>query len=102
MWARICEILLAIWLLFSHQDWVGVACAILILIFASLCYIERLNKMHLLQVMPAAILFYVSYTAPMPLPIAMQNYILVALSLLVFAIVPSKASDPPRPWRKFR
>lgn len=107
MWARISEIILGVWLFASHfifstrlaADFV---CSFLILLFALLSYIDRLNKMHLLQVIPAGWLLYLSYTYSTPwLPFFMQNYILIALCLLMFCLVPSRAFDHPRPWRKF-
>ncbi|MBU6383757.1 MAG: hypothetical protein KGQ49_07330 [Verrucomicrobia bacterium] len=107
MWARICEILLGIWLVASHflfslHHWLGILCAILIWAFALLSYIGPLNKMHLLQIIPAALLLYIGYTFPtMPLPLSIQNYILVALFLSMFAIIPSHASDHPRPWKRY-
>jgi hypothetical protein len=107
MWARICELLLGIWLLYSHflfdyKGKVDLVSTFFILLFASLCFIKRLQKMHLLQIIPASLLFYVSYTYPVvPLPFSLQNFILVGLSLLLFAVIPSHASDHPEPWKKF-
>lgn len=107
MWARISELILGLWLILSHflfitNDWKDLSSAILILLFASLSYIEKLNKMHLLQVLPAGWLLYIGYSYPTYiLPFSIQNYILTALTLLMFAIIPSHASDHPRPWKKF-
>ena len=111
MWARIIEFIFAIWLiisrfLFSYGDlslnWSDFAIPFLVILFAALSFIDRLNKMHLLQVIPAAWLLYISFTYPTPwLPFGLQNHILVALLLLTFAIIPSNAYDHPRPWKKF-
>jgi hypothetical protein len=107
MWARICEILLGIWLIVSHALFrapVGLnfALAILIVLFALLSYIPSINKLHLLQVLPAAILLAKSYMDPSAdLPLFMQNDILVGLSLLLFAVIPSHASDHPRSWKRY-
>jgi hypothetical protein len=105
MWARICEILIGIWLIGSHwifHDDQGIGAGILIIFFALCSYIEKLNKMHLLQVVPAGWLLTIAYTYPTPwLPFSLQNYILSALTLLMFALIPSNASDHPRPWKKF-
>lgn len=111
MWARISEICLAIWLFISRwifsygtlslgiEDFLIPA---MILLFAALSYIEKLNKMHLLQVIPALWLLWISYTYPTPwLPFGLQNHILTALFVLMLAIIPSHASDHPRPWKKF-
>ncbi len=107
MWARISEIVLGIWLLasyfiFATGSWHDLAIAFFISLFALLSFRENLNKMHLLQVIPAGWLLYLSYSYPKYiLPFGYQNYILIALSLLMFAIIPSNASDHPRPWKKF-
>lgn len=107
MWPRICEIILGIWLFSSHfifstDLWEDLVIAVLIFIFSLLSYFEKINKMHLFQIIPIGWLLYISYSYPTPwLPFYLQNYILVALGLLVFAIVPSRASDPPRAWRDF-
>jgi peptidoglycan/LPS O-acetylase OafA/YrhL len=107
MWARISEILLGLWLfasylIFKTGHWCDFANGALILIFALLSYKETLNKMHLLQIIPASWLLYLAYSYPTyTLPFGYQNYILVALTLLMFAVIPSRASDHPRPWRKF-
>lgn len=107
MWARVCEIVLGIWLIAGHfifstslsED---LAVAFLIFVFSLLSFIGKLNKMHLLQIVPASWLFYLAFSYPTPwLPFYLQNYILIALCLLVFAIIPSRASEPPRPWKKF-
>lgn len=107
MWTRIAELLTAVWLFASHfifgyDGSIDLICAIGIALFAALSFIDKLNKMHLLEVIPACALLYVSYTYPTPiLPFALQNFILVALNILLFAILPSNASDHPRPWRHF-
>jgi hypothetical protein len=108
MWARNCEILLSFWLylcyfIFPESGWMDPACGTLVLLFALLSYIPSLNKMHLLQVLPAGWLLFVAYSYPTPLlPFALQNDILTALTLLMFALIPTHATEPPRPWQKFR
>jgi len=107
MWARICEMILGLWLIVSYFIFPtgslhDLCAAILILLFAALSYIPSLNKIHLLQVLPAAYLLSLGYSYPTPiLPFGLQNYILIALTLLMFALIPSNASDHPRPWKKF-
>jgi hypothetical protein len=107
MWARFCEIILGIWLfsshfLFSTKMWEDLALPLLITLFSLLSFFDRLNKTHLLQIIPAGWLLILSYTYPTPwLPFHYQNYIITALSILVFAIIPSHSSEPPRAWRKF-
>ncbi len=107
MWARVSEAILGVWLAISYFIFPltspsDIAVAALILLFACLSFIEKLNKMHLLQIFPAGWLLYLSYSYPTPwLPFGLQNYILIALGLLIFAIIPSHASDHPRPWKRF-
>ncbi len=107
VWARLSEIFIGIALLLSRQlfsatDWIGVLSGAITILFALLSYRESLNKMHLLQVLPIGLLFYTGYTYPtFQLPLFLQLYILIALLLLMFAIIPSHASEPPRPWKKF-
>ena len=104
MWARICECVLGIWLILSYFIFsIGsIGAALFIFLFAALSFIDKLNKMHLLQVFPAAYLLYTAYSYPTPfLPFGLQNYIFIALFLLMFAIIPSHASDHPRPWKWF-
>ncbi len=106
MWARIVEILLALWLFGSHwlfpMEERFIWIPLFIVLFAALSFIGALNKMHLLQVLPAAHLLYAAFSYPTPwLPFGLQNDILIALLLLMFALIPSRASEPPRPWKKF-
>lgn len=111
MWARVIEFILGVWLLVSRfilsygtlpLNWTDFAIPLLVMLFAALSTIERINKMHLLQVIPAFWLLAISFNYPTPwLPFGLQNHILVALTLLTFAIIPSRASEPPRPWRRF-
>lgn len=107
MWARISEIVLGIWLLltpviFKVEDWAGVYIGPIVILLALMCFYEKINKMHLLQVLPAFWLLYLGYTYPTStLPFYLQNYILVALTILMFAVIPSNASDHPRPWKRF-
>lgn len=107
MWARISELILGLWLfasyfVFADYPRVGFFAATLMCIFALFSYINFLNKMHLLQVIPAALLIYEGFSYPTPfLPFGLQNFVVVALLLLMFTIVPSNASDHPRPWKKF-
>ena len=111
MWARIIEFILAAWLLASRfllpygnlpLNASDFAIPFLIILFAALSFFESWNKMHLLQVIPAGWLLYISYSYPTPwLPFGLQNHISVALFLLLFAIIPSHASDHPRPWKRF-
>lgn len=106
MWARIIELLIALWLVISffafgyHSDCLIVAAAIAL--FSLLSYRESLNKMHLLNALCAFYLLYVSYTYPVvPLPFHYQSMILSAFFLLLLAIIPSRASEPPLAWQRW-
>lgn len=107
MWARISEIAIGAWLIISHFVFQTDLLAdffsgLLVIVFASISFIDKLNKMHLLQVIPAGWLLYLGYVYPTPwLPFSMQNLILSGITILMFAIIPSHASDHPRPWKKF-
>lgn len=103
MWARVSEIILGIWLFVSHflfmTSIMDIVAAVLILAFSGLSFISNLNKMHLLQVIPVGYLLYAGYSAPC-ISASVQNDILVALFLLLFCIIPSQATKPPRAWRR--
>ena len=111
MWARVVEFMLGCWLavspfVFRHDgsnrvllaiDWGSAA---LIILFALLSYWPPLRRMHLATLLVAVALIAVGrlYFAPAPPPGA-QNHIVVGLLLLMFALVPSHASDPPPAWQ---
>lgn len=107
MWPRIFELLIAFWLILSHflLRYDGIAdftAAVLVAFFALLALFERFAKAHLLQIIPIGILFYVSYSYPSyELPFALQNFIVTALTLLFFFILPTDACSPPKQWREF-
>ena len=42
------------------------------------------------------------FAAARPGPPAAQNEIMIGLTLLLFAIIPSEATQPPPPWRQSR
>lgn len=113
MWARVMEFALACWLALSpfifRYDESGhdlllndLVCAFLITVWAFLSFWRPLEKIHLLNI-PVALwligLAFVQESAPPPPPY--QNYILVGVLLLVFAIIPSRASDPPQGWSTY-
>jgi hypothetical protein len=94
--------LIASHFLFSLTGWDDLVLGFFVILFAALSFFDRLNKMHLFQILPAGWLLYLSYSYPTPwLPFFMQNYILTAISILMFAIIPSNASEHPRPWKSF-
>jgi hypothetical protein len=113
MWARVAEVLLACWLglspwIFRYPAddrflWVtSFASAVCILFFSLLSYSPQRENAHLLNLVVAAGLIgtgFLGYRSPPP-P-AVQNFVTVGLLLLMFAIVPSRASQPPRSWQEF-
>jgi hypothetical protein len=71
------------------------------------CHWRPLERAHLALLPLAAWLTGVGWwqavrtDVPQPQPdAALQNWILVGLLLGMFALVPSEASRPPRPWRR--
>jgi SPW repeat len=112
MWPRVIEILIACWLaaspfVFGHFEqsrslWLNdFICAVLIAACALLSFSKRWRRMHLVELMVAAWLLGFGYLASSePLP-DLQNNILVALVVMMIAIIPSEANQPPRAWREF-
>jgi peptidoglycan/LPS O-acetylase OafA/YrhL len=113
MWARISEILLAVWLALSPFMLVEEAsrhsyllhdfgCAAAIAGFGLLSFWARFEKAHLCTLAVAAWLVGIGFAQPNPPPpLVYQNYVVVGVLLMMFAIVPSHASEPPRRWREF-
>lgn len=112
MWARAVEIILACWLavspfIFSHPAgaaflWYNdYACALAIIVISSLALWPRIEKVHYLNAVVSAYLIGVGYTAAVPPPPAYQNYIVVGVVLLVFAVIPTPTTLPPWSWQHF-
>jgi hypothetical protein len=110
MWARVVEFMLGCWLaispfVFAHPpesaslwatDWIA---ACLVIAFALVSYWPPLRRMHLATIAVACALVAIGrLSQPAPLPPALQNEIVVGLLLLMFALVPSHASQPPVAW----
>jgi hypothetical protein len=112
MWPRLCELLLAAWLAASpfvlghwpadRTLWLNdLVCAGLIAACALLSLNARWRYAHLGELLVALWLLGFGYAArPEPLP-ALQNDILVALVLAMFAVIPTQSNDPPESWRGF-
>jgi len=113
MWARVIEFMLACWLavsplVFSHAPgrtlvWVAdYSCAVLVASAALLSFHSRLRRCHLLHLPVAGAMILLGLLMPDTISDpAAQNYLVVALLLGMFAIVPSRAAQPPRAWREF-
>ncbi len=112
MWARIVEFMLACWLalspfVFAHRSdatllWTSdLTCAFLVALFSLLSFNQRLNKMHLGNLLVAFWLIWVAFSWEFPHEKAIQNNLVLAMLFLMLAIVPSESHLPPRPWRTF-
>ena len=78
------------------------ACGAFIATCSLLSFLPRIEKLHLLNLLVAGWLIAVAYAQPeSPPPPPYQNYAVVALLLLVFGILPSHASEPPRKWKEY-
>jgi hypothetical protein len=115
MWPRLAELAIAAWLaaspfVFSRGEvsaagampWLSdMVCAALIASCALLSFTRPLAWLHLAELAVAAwLLGYGFLASPEPLP-ALQNDILVAMVLPMFAIIPNRAMLPPRSWREY-
>jgi hypothetical protein len=113
MWARVIEVMLGCWLaispfIFRHSagdkvlwfnDFIS-ATAVIVLSVVS--FWPPLRFAHIGNFAIALWLIAFGFWAsPYPTPPALQNDIVVGLLLLMFAIVPNEAAQPPRPWRDF-
>jgi hypothetical protein len=113
MWARVVEFMLGCWLavspfVFAHYaesgrltatDWTA---ASLVMVLALLSYWPPLVRIHLLTAIVAIGLVTIGRlsSGEHPPPGA-QNHIVVGLLLLMFALVPSHATQPPPAWRAY-
>ena len=113
MFARVIEVMLAIWLalspfIFRHPVdarflWVNdFACATLVALFALLSYARALQHLHLLNGLVGLWLvlsaFLVGDIPPEP---GYQNFAATGLLLMMLAIVPSRSQEPPAAWRRY-
>ncbi len=112
MWARVVEVMLGCWLaaspfIFRHSAedrmlWFSdLLSALAVMVLALLSFWRPLRFAHLGIVAVGLWLIAAGFLAPYPTPAAFQNDIVVGLLLLIFAIVPNDANQPPKPWREF-
>lgn len=113
MWARVVEVMLGCWLavspfIFRHGGqthlWINdLGCAALAIGLALVSFFRPLRYAHLGSAAVAMWLVGFGYFgAGSPPSPAAQNDILTGLLLLMFAIVPNEASQPPTPWKRVR
>lgn len=111
MWARVVEMMTAVWIavgpfVFHVQDdltllWLDLGIAMLISTLASLSYWKPTQHAHLSILLVALGLIAWGRFAEIPPPPAHQNHIIVGLLLLMIALIPNNASDPPESWQEF-
>jgi hypothetical protein len=105
MWARVIELMLGLWLvispfIFAHAAATHhVICGTAVVTFALLSFRYSFRYAHLGIGLVALWLIAAGYVTGHPAPPSSQNYILVGLLLLMFAIIPNEANLPPRAWR---
>ena len=112
MWARIIEFIIAIWLisssrLFYHPAnpdffWVSdLICGAAITVFALFSLKGSLQKLHLCSIGIALYLVVLGFSSSaFPPPALFQNYLILGLLLLMFALVPSSPSLPPAVFKE--
>ncbi len=110
MWGRVVEIMTAVWLalspwVFHASDnqslvWADLGVGLLIAVLAGLSYWRPTRHAHLLILAVAIGLIAWGRLAGTPPPFEHQNHIVVGLFLLMIALIPNDASNPPTTWRK--
>lgn len=113
MWARVVEVMLAVWLVISpfvfrleNNEtflWTNAfAAGALIAVVSLVSFWPKAEKLHLLNLASGAWLIAVAFAwKDQPPPPAVQNYTVLGLLLMMFAVIPSRSQLPPRPWREF-
>ena len=110
MWGRVVEIMTAVWLamspwIFHASDnqslmWADLGVGLLIAVLAALSYWHPTRYAHLLILAVAIGLIGWGRLAGTPPPFEHQNHIVIGLFLLMIALIPNDASNPPTMWRK--
>lgn len=108
MWPRICEALIALWLLASPwvmrgtktDNLVAWVAAVLMLVFSLAALAERFRRAYFgTLIVSLAIAAYPFLYQPPASPMK-QNILIVGLVVAMFAIMPPDAMRPPREWRE--
>ncbi|GAA4467954.1 SPW repeat domain-containing protein [Novipirellula rosea] len=108
MWGRVIEIMTAVWLslspfIFRSQAqpgviWFDSITALVIAVLAGLSYWRPTQHAHvLILVIAMGLSLYGRFVDPPPSP-WQQNHIAVGLFLLMIALIPNDASQPPSAW----
>jgi len=110
MWPRVVEFMLGCWLaispfVFRHGPsdtlyWVAdFLAATLVIVLALISYWKPARRAHLLIIVVATgMILYGRFGGSHPLDAALQNHIVTGLLLLMFAIIPNEAFQPPLGW----
>jgi len=113
MWARVVELMLAIWLAlspfilrFSHDEtflWTNnFVCAFLVTLFAFLSFWHPLRKIHLLTVGIAFWLWGLGYSSfPKIASPSLENSVVIGILLFMLAIIPTHSDQLSHPWQEF-
>ncbi|HEX2164708.1 MAG TPA: SPW repeat protein [Thermoanaerobaculia bacterium] len=115
MWARGIEVMLGLWLVvspfvFGHFAEPGLgrlvasdlAAGSLVVLLAVVSFWRRAGRAHLAELAVAGwLVAFGRFAFDFPPPPGAQNELLVGLVLVLFAIVPNRAADPPARWRAF-
>jgi hypothetical protein len=110
MWPRVVEIMLGCWLavspfVFGHGDrtdlWVAdFTAATAVVVLGLLSYWHPARQAHLLTaVVGLAMVGFGYFWQGYPAPAALQNHVLIGLTLMLLAIIPNEASQPPESRR---
>lgn len=112
MWARVAELMLGLWLVLSPLIFRGtealerfvaidIAVGSLVVLFSLLSFWHRTGWAHFGTAAVALGLgLFAYFGSDRPGPPAAQNEITVAMLLLLLAIVPNEANQPPKSWRQ--
>lgn len=111
MWPRAVELMLGLWVLLSPFVFLrepgpplvlgnAVICGTLICTCSLLSFWKKARRAYLGNIAVALWLAGFGYVAGgFPSAPVYQNALITGLVLLLFAIIPSEANDPPRSWR---
>jgi hypothetical protein len=111
MWPRVAELMIGLWLILSTLIFRGtngveqvapldVSAGAAVVVFSRQSFWRRTEWAHVATALLAFGLGAFAYFAwERPGPPAAQNEIFVAFLLLLLAIIPNQATDPPRSWR---
>lgn len=108
MWPRVVEMMLAAWLSVSPfvfppkageegRTYLEYAAAILMVTLASIACTDRGERLRWGNALIALVLIVMGYPRGDG---AGQNYLMVGLIVLMTAVIPSRATDPPARWRE--